>query len=95
MVDDRVFRVDARTRIVNRPAYQPVRDGQRLRVTATRCGNRLIADRIAFVGPTVEPVRYQRARASTDDGLPWIVWIAPVVLGLVAAGFLVERLTRP
>jgi hypothetical protein len=95
MLDDRVFRVDARTRIVNRPSYQPVRDGQRLRVTATRCGNRLIADRIAFVGPTVEPVRYQRARASTDDGLRWIVWIAPVVLGLVAAGFLVERLTRP
>ena len=94
MLDDRVFRVDARTRIVNRPAYQPVRDGQRLRVTATRCGNRLIADRIAFVGPTVEPVRYRQAAASHDTAFAWGA-VALGLLGVVAAGFLVERLTRP
>ncbi|MDA0172437.1 hypothetical protein OJ998_25255 [Solirubrobacter taibaiensis] len=94
MLGDRVIRVDARTRIANRPAYQPVRDGQRLRVTATRCGNRLIADRIAFVGPTIEPVRYERAGVSHDTAFAWGA-VALVLLGVVAAGFLFERLTRP
>jgi hypothetical protein len=94
MLDERVFRVDARTRIVNRPAYQPVRDGQRLRVTASRCGNRLIADRIAFVGPTVEPVRYQPAAAGHDTAFAWGA-VALGLLGVVAAAFLFERLTRP
>jgi len=94
MLDDRVFRVDARTRIVNRPAYQPVRDGQPLRVTATRCGNRLIADQIAFVGPTVEPVRYRRTAATRDTAFAWGT-VALILLGVVAAGVLFERLTRP
>ena len=92
MLGDRVFRVDARTRIVNCPA-DAVHAGQALRVTASRCGNRLIADRIAFVGPTVEPVRYQRAAASHDTAFAW----GAVALILLERRPLIlfERLTRP
>jgi hypothetical protein len=45
--------VDARTELVNRPAFQPLLEGQRLRIAARHCGRRLVADRIAFTGPTV------------------------------------------
>jgi hypothetical protein len=31
---------DAATRFTNRPSYAPVREGQRLRVTTSRCGTR-------------------------------------------------------
>lgn len=58
-------RVDARSRIANRRAYQPVLAGQRLVVRASRCGRQTLADRIAFRGATVRP---ERVDASLDEG---------------------------
>ena len=80
------MRVDARTRLTDRPAYQPVRVGQRLRVTATRCRNRLIANRIAFIGPTVSPERYRPQRGDADvERIPWtLLAIGSVCLALAA-----------
>jgi hypothetical protein len=46
------LRVDARTRFTNRPAGQPVREGQWLRVATSRCGSRRVAHRVTFVGAT-------------------------------------------
>ena len=54
-VSGRVLEVDRRTRITNRPAHQPLLEGQRVKVRATRCRPHWFADRIAFVGRTVHP----------------------------------------
>jgi hypothetical protein len=90
------YRVDARTVLANRPAYQPIRGGQRLSIAATRCGTRLIADRIVFTGPTILPKRYKGQTASAPgSGLPWGVVLLIGALGLALAVVLVERLTRP
>jgi hypothetical protein len=90
------YRVDARTALANRPVYQPIRRGQRLSITATRCGTRLIADRIVFTGPTIVPERY---KAQTDSapgsGLPWGIVLLIGALGLALAVWLIERVTRP
>ena len=69
------MRIDARSRLSNRPAYQPVSPGQRLRVTMTRCRNRLFADRIAFVGATVTPAPYVLQHgAPAAEPVPWGSW---------------------
>lgn len=49
---------------------------------------------MAVVGPTVEPLRYRRAAASHGTAFAWGA-VALGLLGVVAAGFLLERLTRP
>ncbi|WP_028064027.1 hypothetical protein [Solirubrobacter soli] len=91
-----LVRVDARTALVNRPVYQPIRRGQRLSITATRCGSRLIADRIAFTGPTIAGPRYQGYTPSAlGSGLPWPVVLLIAALALALAVWLVERITRP
>jgi hypothetical protein len=91
------YRVDARTVLVNRPAYQPIRRGQRLSVAATRCGERLIADRITFTGPTIVPKRYSgQVNKTLGSGLTRGIIVLPLgVLGLVLAAWLAERVTRP
>ncbi|MDA0158845.1 hypothetical protein OM076_01100 [Solirubrobacter ginsenosidimutans] len=92
----RFYRVDARTVLVNRPAYQPIRPGQRLSIAATRCGTRLIADRIVFTGPTIVAKRYSGQTDSTlGYGLPWGIVLALGALGLALAAWLIERVTRP
>ena len=52
---ERYVRVDAKSRLANRPAYQPLSPGQRLTVGVQRCGRRLVATRIRFIGPNVRP----------------------------------------
>jgi hypothetical protein len=47
--------VDAATRFTNRPSYEPVREGQRLRLSTSRCGPQRVADRVTFVGPAPTP----------------------------------------
>jgi hypothetical protein len=74
---ERFVRVDARSRIANRPAYQPALTGQRLSVGVLRCGRRLVAERIRFVGATVRP-----SIGARDDGgsLPLILAVIATVL---------------
>jgi hypothetical protein len=88
-------RVDARTALVNRRAYQPVRDGQRLQVSGWRCRAGVIADRIAFVGPTVlaEPDRPTLARSGARS-FPWATALLIGALCFAVVGFVV-RITRP
>lgn len=52
---ERYVRVDAKSRLANRPAYLPVSPGQRLTVGVQRCGRHLVATRIRFVGADVRP----------------------------------------
>jgi hypothetical protein len=90
------YRVDAGTALTNRPAYQPIRRGQQLSITATRCGTRLIADRIAFTGPTIAPKRYVGYQSSAlGTGLPWVIVLPIGAVGLALAVWLIERMTRP
>jgi hypothetical protein len=61
-------RVDAATRMGNRPAFEPVTRGQRLSVRASRCGRDLVADEIRFVGATVTPAPYERFSVADATG---------------------------
>jgi hypothetical protein len=90
------YRVDAHTALVNRPAYQPIRRGQRLSIAASRCGTRLIADRITFTGPTVVPKRYSGpTNSARGSQLPWGIVVSIVALAVALAAWLIERVTRP
>ena len=83
---DRVFSVDAATRFTNRPVYEPVLEGQRLRVATSRCGPRRVADRVTFVGATPRPELYRRSHAA-GGGLQVDGWqvVLALVLGSAAA----------
>ena len=73
------YRVDARTVLANRPAYQPISRGQRLSIAATRCAARLIADRIAFTGPTIVAKRYRgQSNPALGSGLPRAIVLLPI-----------------
>jgi hypothetical protein len=74
--------VDAATRFTNRPAYEPVLKGQRLRLATTRCGPRRVADRVTFLGATPRPEAYRGSRAA-GGGLHVAGWVI-VVLALMA-----------
>jgi hypothetical protein len=85
--------VDARTRITNRPAYQPVLPRQRLLLRTSRCGPRRVADRITFAGPPVTPEPYRAVAARDGHGPAWravLIVLGCSVLGLIA--FLAWRL---
>jgi hypothetical protein len=86
---EQFVRVDAQSRIANRPAYQPALAGQRLTVGVLQCERDLVAERIRFVGATVRP-QLTRIR---DEGnsLPVILAaIATVLVGIT----LIFKLTR-
>lgn len=86
---EQFVRVDAQSRIANRPAYQPALTGQRLTVGVLRCGRDLVAERIRFVGATVRP----QLTSIRDEGnsLPVILAaIATVLVGIT----LIFKLTR-
>jgi hypothetical protein len=85
---EQVVRVDARSRITNRPVYQPALPEQRLTVTAVRCGRDLVAERIRFVGATVRP----RPTSVRDDGNSLAVILAAIATALV--GIALIKLTR-
>jgi hypothetical protein len=89
---DRTVRVDASSRVANRPAYQPVLPGQRLRLRTSVCGSRRVADRIAFTGATIHPKGYDRG---SDDGgdMPLVHVIAAATL-LVGIAVIV-KITPP
>jgi hypothetical protein len=79
---ERIVRVDASSRITNRPSYQPVLPRQRLRLSTSRCGSRRVAERITFMGATVQPERYD-GRSNDDGGVPWVLVVAA---GIAAIG---------
>lgn len=83
--------IDVATRLTNRPAYEPLRDGQSVALRTSICATRRVADEIAFVGPTVEDDRY--TPDFSDDGggfeVPdwWPVLFAPLGLLIVGAAW--------
>jgi hypothetical protein len=88
-------RVDAHTTLVNRPAYQPIARGQGLQIAGKRCGTRLVADRIAFTGPTVVPEPYRPSPTrSLVRSFPWGLAFL-IGAGCVAFVAMVIRITRP
>lgn len=76
---ERIVRVDARSRITNRPVHQPVLAGQRLELRTSLCGSRRVADRITFTGATVLPAGYAR-RADGGGDMPIVHVIAAALL---------------
>ena len=89
--------VDSRTRIVNRPAYEPIRRGQRLRLRTSACGGRrVVADRIAFTGPAPSEERYRGAVATdtggTGPGVPLLIPIALVAAAAILLAILAAAL---
>jgi hypothetical protein len=82
-------RVDAQSRIANRPAYQPALRGQRLTVGVLRCGRDLVAERIRFVGATVRP----QLTSSRDDSNDLPVILAAIATALVGIT-LIFKVTR-
>jgi hypothetical protein len=92
-------RVDAATRFTNRPVYEPVLRGQRLRVTTSRCGPRRVADRVTFVGTAPAPAAYRSGRRAADSRGPYLAAWQVVLIVLVGSavgliGLLWRRLGR-
>ena len=91
-------RSDAATRFTNRPAYEPVRKGQRLRLATSRCGPRRVADRVTFVGPTPAPAPYGSAGGAVGGGIHLAGWQVVLILlvgsGAALIGLLWWRLGR-
>jgi hypothetical protein len=86
-------RVDGATRFTNRPVYEPVRKGQRLRVDTSRCGPRRVADRVTFLGVTPRPESYRGSRAA-GGGLHVAAWQVVLVLLFGAAAALIALIWR-
>ena len=82
--------VDVATRFTNRPAYEPVLEGQRLRVATSRCGPRRVADRVTFLGSTPAPVAYgSDNRPAGSRGLDLAGWqVVLILLPRSAAGLI-------
>jgi hypothetical protein len=74
--------VDSKTRLTNRPPYEPVFARQRLRLHTSKCGPRRVADRITFVGPTIEP----ESSGLSDARLPRDYSVAAIVGWVLLAG---------
>jgi hypothetical protein len=79
---ERTLRVDARSRITNRPAYQPVLPGQQLSAQLVKCGRRHVADRIHFTGATIAAQRVERA--PDDDGFSKPLLFVPAAILLIS-----------
>jgi hypothetical protein len=73
-------RVDADSRMTNRPAYQPVLAGQQLRLRMIKCGRHHVADRIRFTGATIEPQRSEIGQESDASPLPVLIAAATAAL---------------
>ena len=87
-------RADELTRLTNRPAYEPLAKGQRVSVQVSACGGGRRADRIAFVGPTIDDERVETdsgGGAPDDIDLGWF-FAAGFVAVLAALFFAARRL---
>jgi hypothetical protein len=82
--------VDAQTRYADRPPTQPLLEGQKVSVRASKCGPRHVADSITLVGGPVEP-RTFAPKAPVENGAPG--WVIPAVIAVVAllAAFIARR----
>ena len=82
--------VDAATRFTNRPVYEPVLKGQRLRLATSRCGPRRVADRVTFVGTAPAPAAYRsRSHMADSRHLDLADWqVVLIVLVGSAAGLI-------
>lgn len=83
--------VDVATRFANRAAYEPVLEGQRLRLATSRCGPRRVADRVTFLGSSSAPVAYATDGRAADPRGPqlddWqvvLILLAGSAAGLIA-----------
>lgn len=92
--------VDAATRIAGRPAYQPIREGQRVTLRTSLCGPRRVADSILLTGPVPAAATHdpsgrgaRRLETGTTSPAPWIAAGAGIAL-LPLAGFAVARRRR-
>ena len=88
-----VIRTDARTRLTNRPPYEPLNPGQRLTVHTSICGSRRVADAIAFVGPTVHPEPVETDTGGGGIDARWMIALAYAAF-IVALLLAVRRLGR-
>jgi hypothetical protein len=88
------LRVDGATRFANRPAYAPVREGQRLRVATSRCGSRRVADRVTFVGAAPAPGTGGPGADADGGGLDLAGWQVVLVLLFGAAVALMAVIWR-
>lgn len=81
--------VDVATRFTNRPAYEPVLRGDRLRVATSRCGPRRVADRVTFVETAPAPDYRTDGRAADPRGPDLAGWqVVLIVLAGSAAGLI-------
>ena len=91
--------VDAATRFTNRPSYEPVRKGQRLRLATSHCGFRRVADRVTFLGRAPAATPYRSSGAGAGGGLDLAGWqVVLLLLGTGAAGLMAvlwRRMGRP
>lgn len=83
--DDRTVSVsvDAATRIAGRPAWQPLRAGQRVVLRTSICGPRRVADTIRLAGPV--PPAHRSTGTGDLPGARW-PWVVGAVL-VALAGF--------
>jgi hypothetical protein len=86
-------RVDAATRYTNRPVYEPVLKGQRLRLATSRCGPRRVADRVTFLGAPPRPAAYRGWRAA-GGGFHVAGWVIVVLALMAGAAGLIGVLWR-
>jgi hypothetical protein len=89
-----VIVADARTRLTNRPAYEPLNPGQRLAIRTSICGSLRVADTIAFDGGTVPPEPVEtNTGGGTELDPRWMVALA-FVAAIFALLLAARRLGR-
>jgi hypothetical protein len=85
--------VDAATRFTNRPVYEPVLKGQRLRLATSHCGPRRVADRVTFVGPVPTPGT-DGPTAAPDGGFHVAGWQVVLVLVFGSAAAMIALIWK-
>jgi hypothetical protein len=86
-VRGRTVIVDRRTRITNRPAHQPVGEGQRLAIQVSRCGRRRFADAITFLAPIKDHRAEPDFGGPLERAIPYLILLGlPIAAGAIVAG---------
>ena len=88
--------VDAATRLAGRPAWQPLRRGQRVMLRTSLCGPPRVADTIRLAGPVPAVDRYERSSGDEPNvpGPPWAWAVAGAALALLVVVLLAVRAGR-